>query len=147
MSLLESISALSNTVKTVHDAKIKIELQSLIIEVQNQVLALQDQLREKQSQIEKLEREKRDATRVEEFRTEFDFRCNSYWRKSDPADGPYCVNCLESSGKMSRVLRLAESSEQGHCAVCDKRFNKVFDVAARPQTARKKSRHDQFMQL
>lgn len=145
MSLLESITALGNTVKTVHDAQIKIELQSLIIEVQNEVLALQDQLREKQAHIDKLEQEKRDATRVEEFRTEFDFRRNSYWRKSDPADGPYCVNCLESSGKLSRVLRLAESSEQGHCAVCDKRFNKVFDVAARPESVREPSRHDQFM--
>lgn len=128
MAIMETLRTLGETVKTVHDAELKISLQTLIIELQNQVLSLQEQVREKQTLIDEFERGQQAASSKGELLDSLVFDRNSYWRKDKPGDGPFCPNCAQSKGETHRLTSLGPLSEYGICPVCDKQFNNVFPV-------------------
>jgi hypothetical protein len=118
MALLDNLESIGEAVKQVREAELKIEMQNLVIQTQDGVLTLQDELRAKQQKIDELEQPLRTAESVDELLARVELRNNSYWTKDDPRNGPYCVKCVHSKGRLNPLLRVATTSAAGRCSVC-----------------------------
>lgn len=126
---VRTVSSGIDALKKLADLAIKsknIELQEGILGLREQMLDVKEALLSAREENASLREENKTlALKIEELekspKEELTFGSHGYYK--DDGDGPFCVGCYDSSGKLNRVIQpYADfgAEEVYKCSVCDK---------------------------